>query len=98
MDLPLDQVQTTSSLHNTAHLARLEAKGGILKLLLHVSLAKVAEVASLARRGAIRLGEGELAEGDAARLDLVLVGLDDLVGVLLGAGDFSLDMFVSGFA
>lgn len=49
MDLPLDQVQTTSSLHNTAHLARLEAKGGILKLLLHVSLAKVAEVASLAR-------------------------------------------------
>lgn len=67
----------------------MQTKGGILKLLLHVTLAKVAEVAALAGGGAVGLGEGELAEGDAA-VDFCLVGLDDGEGLVLCACDFGL--------
>lgn len=54
--LPLNQVQAASRLDDTAHLPRLQAKGGVLKFLLHVALAKVAQVAAFAGGGAVRLG------------------------------------------
>lgn len=83
-------MQAALSLDYAAHLSRLERKGGVLKLLLHVALAKVSQVAPLARAAAVALGQGELAEADVAALDAGLVGLDDVAGVVLGAGDFAL--------
>lgn len=83
-------MKAASCLHNSAHLARLEAKGSIFKLLLHVSLAKVSEVTSLTGRRAVGFGESELTKCDTTRLDLLLVVLDDLKGLLLGARDLSL--------
>jgi len=38
--VPFDNVQSGSSLNDVADLARLECKGGLLKFLLHVTLAK----------------------------------------------------------
>lgn len=89
-DSPLDQVQSALRLDDAAHLSRLQRKGGLLKLLLHVSLAKVAQVASLAGTAAVALGQGEFAEVDIAALDAGLVGLDDLAGIVLGASDLAL--------
>lgn len=94
LDLPLNQVKAASCLHNSAHLARLEAKGSIFKLLLHVSLAKVSEVASLTGRRAVGFGESELTKCDTTRLDLLLVVLDDLKSLLLGARNLSLQPIV----
>ena len=89
--LPLDEMQPAGGLHDAADLAGLEAERGVLELLLHVALAKVAEVAALAGAAAVGLGEGQLAEGDFAGLDLGLVGLDDLEGLVFGAGYLGLD-------
>lgn len=83
-------MQPTGRLYNAAHLAGLETKCSVLKLLLHIPLAEVAKVAPLACRRAVGFGEGELAQGYGAGLDLGLVGLDDLESVVLGAGDFGL--------
>lgn len=51
--LPLDQVQTTRRLNYAADSTLLERKSSLLELLLHISLAKVSQVAALARRRAI---------------------------------------------
>lgn len=88
-------MQSTCRLHDTAHLTGLESKGRILEFFLHVALAKVAEIAALAGRGAVGFGGGELTEGDFARLDSGLVGFDDLEGVVSGAGDFRLGQIMS---
>lgn len=88
-DVPFNKVQAACRLNDAAHLAGLEAKGGVLELLLHVALAKVAQVAALAGRGAVRLGGGDVAEA-GAQLDLLLVALEDRAGFFLGAGDFGL--------
>lgn len=88
--LPLNQVQPTRRLDHAAHLPRLERKSRILKLLLHITLAKVPEITALAGRRAVALGEGQLPEGNGARLDLLLVGEDDLHGLILGARDLGL--------
>lgn len=93
--VPLNQMQTAGRLDDAAHLAGLQAEGGVLKLLLHVALAKVAQIAALAGRGAVGLGQGELAQGDGARLDLLLVAAEDLEGLILGARDFGLVAFPS---
>jgi hypothetical protein len=83
-------MQTAGRLDDAAHLAGLQAKGRDLELLLHVALAEVAQVAALAGRRAVGLGEGELAEGDAAGVDLGLVGLDDGEGLVFRARDLGL--------
>lgn len=88
--VPLDQVQTTRRLDHAAHLAGLEVESGILKLLLHVALAKVSQVAALACGRAVGLGGGELAEGDVSRLDRGFVALDDGEGFVFCACDFRL--------
>lgn len=90
-------MQTAGRLDDAAHLAGLQAKGRDLELLLHVALAEVAQVAALAGGRAVGLGEGELAEGDAAGVDLGLVGLDDGEGLVFRARDLGLlsNSFVS---
>lgn len=90
LNVPFNQMQATGSLDNAAHLARLKGKRGFFKLLLHVAAAKVAKIAALSRRRAVGLGRGEVAERCGARLDLGLVGLDDIHGLFFGAGDFGL--------
>ena len=40
MNLPLNQMQTGGGFDDMAHLAGLQSKGGILKFLLHITLAK----------------------------------------------------------
>jgi hypothetical protein len=90
LNLPLNQVKAASCLHNSAHLARLETKGSIFELLLHVSLAKVSKVTSLTSRRAVGFTKSELTKCDTTRLDLLLVVLDDLKSLLLGARDLSL--------
>lgn len=49
-NVPLNQMQPTSRLNNAAHLTRLERKRSLLKLLLHIAMAKVPEITTLARR------------------------------------------------
>lgn len=93
--LPLNQVQPASRLNNTTHLTRLESESRILELLLHVALAKVAQVTALASRGTVGLGGGEIAEGNGSALDSRLVGLNDLEGFFFGAGDVRLARLVS---
>lgn len=87
---PFNQVQPTRRLDDAANLARVEAESSILELLLHVALAEVTQVAPLTGAAAVGLGQGELAKGGLTRLDLLLVGLDDVQGVLLAAGDLCL--------
>jgi hypothetical protein len=79
---PLDKVQPARRVDDAADLAGLQRKGGVLKLLLHVAAAKVAEVAPLARAAAVRLGLGQVAQARPAAPDRLLVALDDLAGVL----------------
>ena len=84
--VPLDEMQPAGRLDDAADLAGLETERGLLELPLHVALAKIAQVAALAGAAAVGLGEGQLAEGDVARLDLGLVRLEDLEGLVLGPG------------
>lgn len=80
-------MQPARRVHDARDAAGLQGKGGLLELLLHVALAKVAEVAALAGAAAVGLGDGELLQGGVAALDALLVALDDLLGVILGARD-----------
>lgn len=84
-------MQTTCGIHYARHLTRLEGKGGLLECLLHVALAKVAEVSLLAGAAAVGLGDGQLTQAHLAARDTGLVALDDLAGVFLGAGDLGLE-------
>ena len=61
-------MQTARRVDDGADLSGLEGKGGLLKLLLHIALAKVAQVAALAGAAAVGLGLGQLAEGDEGQL------------------------------
>lgn len=89
--LPLNDVQATGRLHDARHLAGLERKGGFLKGLLHVAFAKVAQVAPLTGTAAVGLGDGQLGQRLLLGLDdLLVVYLDDVSGLGLGAGDFVL--------
>lgn len=90
-DLPLDDMQATGSFHNSRNLAWLQCKGSLLKRLLHISFAKVAQVASLASTAAVGFGDSQFGQ----RLlfgfdDLLVVYLDDLPGLGLGTGDLVL--------
>ncbi len=89
-DSPFDQMQATRSIHNTTDLAGLQGEGRLLEFLLHISSAEVAKIATLARTAAIRLGQGQLAQGDLAVLNPALVALDDVPRILLAASDFRL--------
>jgi hypothetical protein len=57
MDSPLNQVQTRSSFDNMAHLAGLESKCSVFKLLLHVTLAKETAVQSHVNKRVDRVKE-----------------------------------------
>ena len=87
---PLNQVETARRVDDARDLARLQGEGGVLKLLLHVTPSKVSQVAPLTRAAAVGLGQGQLAQGDLALLDALLVGLDDGVGLALAACDLGL--------
>jgi hypothetical protein len=83
-------MQAAGRLNDATNLAGVEGKSGILKLLLHVATAKVAEVAALPGAGAVALRKSELSERGGARLDALLVAADDGGGVVLGAGNVGL--------
>lgn len=83
----LDQVQATGRVYHTRDVAGLERKGGVLELLLHVAAAEIPQVTPLTCAAAVGLGNCEVAEGDLAALDALLVGLDDLLCVVFAAGD-----------
>lgn len=89
MDLPLDDMQATGRFHNPRDLTGLQGKGGLLKGLLHVSFAKVTQIAALAGTTAVGLGNRQLGQGLFFGLDnLLVILLDDLSSFCLGAGDF----------
>ena len=92
MLLPLNQVQAAGCLYDAAHLAGLQSTGGLFKFLLHVAVAKVAQISSLAGRRAVGLGKGKLAEGGGTRFDVFLMSLDNLEGVVLRSGNVGLRM------
>lgn len=84
-------MQTTGRLHDARHFSGLERKCSLLKGLLHVSFSKVAQVTALASTAAVGLGDSQLGQCLLLRLDdLLVVYLDDLSGLGLGAGDFVL--------
>lgn len=83
-------MQSTSRLDHAAHLPRLQGESSLFELLLHVSLAKVAQVSSLARRAAVAFGHGQLAQRRGAGPDLLLVALDDRQRLLLRPANLSL--------
>jgi len=68
-----------------ADLARLQGEGGILKLLLHVALAKEAKVSALARTTTIRLRHGQIPQSIRARANTLLMSKQYSQGLLLGA-------------
>lgn len=77
-------------LHHSTHLAGLQRKGSIFKLLLHLAFAEEAQVTSLAGTTAIRLGNGKIAQSGRPRPDLFLITFEQLYGVLLGPCDVCL--------
>lgn len=80
-------MQSTRRLDNSRDLAGLQRKGGLLKLLLHVAFAEISQVSLLVGAAAVGLGVSQVAEGDLAALDALLVALDDAPGLVLAAGD-----------
>lgn len=87
----LNQMQPARRIDHTRDLTRLQGKGSLLKLLLHVTLAEVTQVAPLTGTAAVGLGDGQVAKGDFAALDALLVALDDLLSLVLATGDVGLD-------
>lgn len=86
-DSPLNQMQAARGVHDARDAAGLQGEGGLLELLLHITLAEVAEVAALPGAAAVGLGDGKVLQGGLAALDALLVALDDLPCVVLGARD-----------
>lgn len=80
-------MQATGRVHNTRDITGLEGECGVLKFLLHVATAEITQVAPLTCAAAVGLGDCEVAQGDVAALDALLVGLDDLLCVFFAAGD-----------
>lgn len=80
-------MQATSSLDHSGQLADLERESSILKLALHITLAKVAQVAALAGTAAVTLSNGKFGQRSLARTDLLLVAAKDGVCLVLGALD-----------
>lgn len=83
-------MQAARRVHHRRNLPGLERKGGILKLLLHIALAEVAQVPLLAGAGAVRFDLGELAERRLAVLDFLFVLLDQGQCLVFCAGDLAL--------
>lgn len=83
----LNQVQATGRVHHTRDVTRLECECGVLELLLHVAASEITQIAPLTCAAAIGLGNCEVAEGDLAALDALLMGLDDLLCFFFAAGD-----------
>lgn len=83
-------MQARRRLDHMADLARLQLEGGILKLLLHVSLAEESQVAHLPRATAVRLADGQVAERRRPAADARLVRQQDGHGLVLGTCDFRL--------
>lgn len=83
-------MQTTRSIDDARGAAGLQSESGLLELLLHVALTKVTEVAPLPSAAAVGLLDGQLLQGGLTALDALLVALDDLLSVGLGAGDVGL--------
>lgn len=80
-------MQATGRVHHTRDVAGLERECGVLKLLLHVAPAEIPQVTPLTCAAAVGLSDCEVAEGDVAALDALLVGLDDLLCFFFAAGD-----------
>lgn len=80
-------MQATRRVHHTRDVTRLERERGVLELLLHVSTAEIPQVAPLTRAATVGLGDCEVAEGDLAALDALLVSLDNLLCFFFAAGD-----------
>lgn len=83
----LNQMQAARGVHDTRDLARLERKCGVLKLLLHVAAAEIPQITPLACAAAVGLGDCQVAEGNFAALDAILVSFDDLLCVVFAASD-----------
>lgn len=82
---PFNYMETARRFNDTADLTNLQRKGCLLELALHVSLAKVAQVAALPRAATIALGHSKIAKTALATFDLLLVTANDAVRVLLCA-------------
>lgn len=82
-----NQVQATGRVHHTRDVTGLERECGVLELLLHISTAEIPQVAPLTCAAAVGLGDREVAEGDLAALDALLVGLDNLLCFFFAASD-----------
>lgn len=80
-------MQPTRSIYYARDATRLQGKGSVLKLALHVALAKVPQIAALAGTATVRLGDGEVLQGRLAAVDALLVVLDNLLCVFLRARD-----------
>jgi hypothetical protein len=83
----LNQMQATGRVHYARDVTGLECKCGVLELLLHVAAAEIPQVTPLTSAAAIGLGNCEVAEGDLAALDALLVSLDDLLCFVFAASD-----------
>lgn len=77
-------MKAAGGLNDVAHLAVLERKRSVLKLGLHVALAKKAQVTSLSGGGAVGLRHCKVADRGLAGLDLGLVRLENGPRLLLG--------------
>lgn len=86
----LNQVQSAGGADDGGYLADRQCKRSILKFLLHIAATKVAQVPTLTSTAAIRLGQRQLPKGDFSRLDSLLVGLENALGLFSGAGDLGL--------
>lgn len=78
-------MQPARRIHHSRNTTRLQRKRRLLKLALHIALAKVSQVAALARAAAVRLGDRQVLQRRLAAGDALLVRLDDCLRVLLGA-------------
>lgn len=74
-------------LNDVTDLTWFQRERRFFKLLLHLAVAKVAEIATLAGAAAVRLARGQLAETGRARPDARLVTQDDGQRLLLGSRD-----------
>jgi hypothetical protein len=83
--LPLNQVQSRSSLDNVTNFAWLQLEGSVLKLLLHIAFAKEAKVSHLSRTTAIRFTHSKRSQRCLAAANASLVPKDDAHSLLLCA-------------
>lgn len=76
--------------NNVAHLANLKSKGGFFKGPLHLTPFKLAQIATFAGRGAVRILTSQLCKLLWGVIDLRLVALENLDRFFFGTRDIGL--------